>query len=69
MTNKQLYDELTGLRADLKDQFDAKAETTVTDDHETRIRSLERFRFAFPSLSLTAAVAAASETLYLIFHR
>lgn len=68
VTNKQLYDELTGLREDLREQLKSKADTLVTEDHEGRIRSLERFRYAFPSLSLLAALAAAGETVYLLIH-
>lgn len=68
MTNKQLYDELTGLREDLRDQLKNKADTLVTEDHETRIRSLERFRYAIPSVSLIGALAAVGETIYLIHH-
>lgn len=68
VTNKQLYDELKEMRAELADQFKAKADASVTDDHEERIRSLERFRYAIPSLSLLGVLAAAGETAFLIFH-
>lgn len=45
------------------------AESAKTSgDVEERLRGLERFRHAIPSVSLVAALAAVGETLYLIFH-
>lgn len=40
----------------------------TADDVEGRLRGLERFRYAIPSVSLLGALAAVGETAYLIFH-
>lgn len=37
-------------------------------DHETRIRSLERFRFAFPSIALIGAFAALALAIFNFTH-
>jgi len=43
------------------------AQSVRSDDHERRIRALERFRFAWPSLAaLSLAVAAATLVVYLL---
>lgn len=44
--------------------------TTVTQlaDHEMRLRVLERFRYAVPSATFVAALAAVVSALYVIFH-
>lgn len=36
----------------------------ILADHESRLRSLERFRFAIPSLTACAALAAIALTIY-----
>lgn len=38
------------------------------DDHETRIRASERFRFAVPSLSALALLCGAIEAIYYFTH-
>lgn len=44
--------------------------STVTTqiDHETRIRALERFRYAMPSATAVATLAAVVAAAYSIFH-
>lgn len=37
-------------------------------DHESRLRSLERFRYAIPSLTALAAAAAIALTVYTTVH-
>ncbi len=62
--------ELKGsLSPTLEKLTDRQEDTEATvNDHEARIRSLERFRFSIPSLSLLISVAAALATLYVAFH-
>lgn len=53
----------------LNAKLDAKSEQTQADDHERRLRSLERFRYAIPSaavLSVMTAIALAVTTF--VFH-
>lgn len=58
-------DKLISDMADVK-VIAATIGTTVETlhDHETRIRALERFRFAIPSAAVIAALAAAGELIY-----
>lgn len=41
--------------------------TAKADDGETRLRSLERFRYAIPSTALIASVAALAAVVYSFF--
>lgn len=70
LRTEQKVDQLVADVAELKGKTIARVDQhdLAIADHELRIRSLERFRFAFPSLSLVAAAAAIGETVYLIFH-
>lgn len=42
--------------------------TKEVEDHEFRLRGLERFRFAVPSLSALALLCGAIEALYYFTH-
>lgn len=65
--------ELAEMRGELKptlekinEKEDSQDETLK--DHETRLRALERFRFAVPSLSVLAIIAAVVEGIYYATH-
>ena len=40
----------------------------TNDDHEKRLRSLERFRYAVPSSALLCAAATVGTFVYFLFH-
>ena len=44
-----------------------KNQMLVITDHETRIRGLERFRYAFPSVALLALSVAGGGLAYSLF--
>lgn len=54
ITFRELYDELTVLRTELRD---ATSALKSLGDHETRIRQLERWKYALPA-SLIASLAS-----------
>lgn len=58
-------DELIAGMADLKVIAGTVSTTVETlHDHETRLRSLEKFRYAVPSAAVIAALAAVGELAY-----
>lgn len=70
VTAKDLYDELSGLRRDLTrllthmERVDTRNETAdrLHTDHESRLRALERWRYALPT-SLIVAFGSGALTL------
>jgi hypothetical protein len=61
ITTKDIYDEVKEMRDDVKEVVDLLRDT-VTDvrDHESRIRSLERWKYALPA-SLFLALAGLAD--------
>lgn len=72
----RLYDELAGMRAELARQSGQLAAvtqfmTTATGadaDHEGRLRSLERWRYALPISAVSGAAALLLTVLHLAGH-
>jgi hypothetical protein len=50
-----LHEEVSAIREDVAY---IRAKIEVIPDHEGRLRSLERFRYAFPSTAIIAAAVA-----------
>lgn len=56
---REIYDEVVGLREDMRSVAEKGEELRADiDDHETRIRDLERWRYALPVAAVTGVVAA-----------
>jgi hypothetical protein len=60
--SREIYDEIIGMRDDVRSLTQHQAETVSRlADHETRLRSIERWKYTLPITSVTAlggAVAA-----------
>lgn len=56
---REIYDEVVGLREDMRSVAEKGEELRADiDDHETRIRDLEKWRYALPVAAVTGVVAA-----------
>lgn len=56
---REIYDEVVGLREDMRSVAEKGEELRAdVDDHETRIRDLERWRYALPVAAVSGVVAA-----------
>lgn len=65
--------EMAEMRGELKPTFEKLAakedeQDTQIDDHERRLRSLEKFRFSVPSLSVLALACGIIEAAYYFTH-
>ncbi|MEW2034908.1 hypothetical protein AB0901_30955 [Streptomyces roseifaciens] len=57
---REIYDEVIGLRAEVRTMSQQGETARVElDDHEERIRDLERWRYALPVAVLSGVLAAA----------
>jgi hypothetical protein len=56
---REIYDQIVGLRDDVRSlvQSNAAVQTTL-DDHESRIRSVERWKYAVPTATVGAIISA-----------
>jgi hypothetical protein len=46
---REIYDQVVGMREDVRSLVQDREDTEKTlDDHESRLRSLERFHYAYP---------------------
>ncbi|WP_240351621.1 hypothetical protein [Streptomyces olivoreticuli] len=56
---REIYDEVVGLREDMRSVAEKGEELhTHVADHETRIRDLERWKYALPIAAVSGVVAA-----------
>lgn len=56
---REIYDEVVGLRGDVQRIGQTEANITETlDDHETRIRGVERWVYAIPVATVGGVIAA-----------
>lgn len=54
---REIYDELTGMRSDVRQLVDDHKDTTrILADHEDRIRGMERWRYALPASAVVGVV-------------
>jgi hypothetical protein len=56
---REIYDQIVGLRDDVRSLVQSNAAVqTALDDHETRIRSVERWKYAVPTATVGAIIGA-----------
>lgn len=59
ITPRDIYDQLVALRSAVERLIDAEADSgKKLDDHEGRLRTLERGRWPLPSLALVVSLLA-----------
>lgn len=57
---REIYDAVTGMRGDVQHLVDTHKDTEkLTADHESRIRALERWRYAAPTAAIAGLVSGA----------
>jgi hypothetical protein len=55
---REIYDEIVGMRDDLRSLAQSRNDDTKTlDDHETRLRSVERWKYGIPVTAVASVVA------------
>jgi hypothetical protein len=55
---REIYNEIVGMRDDLRSLAQARRDDSATlDDHETRIRSVERWKYGIPVTAVASVVA------------
>lgn len=56
---REIYDQIVGLRDDVRSLTQSNEHVTTTlDDHEERLRTVERWKYSVPTAVLTAVLAA-----------
>jgi hypothetical protein len=56
---REIYDELVGMREDVRSlTHHSETVTNKLEDHETRIRVLERWKYALPTAAVSGVLAA-----------
>jgi hypothetical protein len=56
---REIYDQIVGLRDDVRSLVQSNAEVSkALDDHETRLRNVERWKYAVPTALVGAVVSA-----------
>ena len=61
---REIYDQIVGLRDDVRSLVQSNQEVSKTlEDHESRLRSVERWKNAVPVAAI-GAVASAGITIY-----
>lgn len=61
---REIYDEIVGMRADLRSLAHASDTATIRqDDHEQRLRDLERWKYALPIAAVMSGGAMAAELI------
>lgn len=57
---REIYDQIVGLRDDVRSLVQSSAEVSKTlEDHEGRLRSVERWKYSVPIAAITAVASAA----------
>lgn len=57
---REIYDQIVGLRDDVRSLAQSsEAGGRVLEDHETRIRAIERWKYRVPIAAATAMISAA----------
>jgi hypothetical protein len=55
---REIYDEIVGMRDDLRSLAQSRNDDTKTlDDHESRLRSVERWKYGIPVTAVASVVA------------
>ncbi|MGW4986306.1 hypothetical protein ACWEQ3_01465 [Streptomyces mirabilis] len=56
---REIYDQIVGLRDDVRSLVQSNAEVSKQlEDHEGRLRSVERWKYAVPTATVGAIVSA-----------
>jgi hypothetical protein len=56
---REIYDQIVGLRDDVRSLVQSNAEVgKQLDDHEDRLRSVERWKYAVPTATIGAIISA-----------
>lgn len=56
---REIYDQLVGLREDVRSLTQSHSDVAAAlDDHEERLRSVERWKYAVPTAAIGGLVAA-----------
>lgn len=56
---REIYDQIVGLRDDVRSLTHSNTTTAETlSDHESRLRSVERWKYALPTAAIGAIVSA-----------
>lgn len=56
---REIYDELVGVRSDVRSLVESRADVDKTlGDHESRIRAIERWKYGIPGVVALSALAA-----------
>jgi hypothetical protein len=56
---REIYDELVGMRGDVRDLTHASEMVSrKLEDHEERLRTLERWKYALPTAAVSGLLAA-----------
>lgn len=59
ITSREIYDEIVGMREDVRSLTQHHESVTgKLADHEDRLRTLERWKYALPTAAVTGLVAA-----------
>ena len=57
---REIYDQIVGLRDDVRSLVQSNENVHQTlDDHEERLRTIERWKYSIPAAVVTALVSAA----------
>jgi hypothetical protein len=60
---REIYDEIVGMREDVRSLAQSRRDDSETlDDHENRLRSVERWKYGIP-ITAVASVVAVIEAL------
>lgn len=56
---REIYDQVVGLRGDVRSLVESREAVEETlDDHEERLRSIERWKYSVPVAALSAVAGA-----------
>lgn len=56
---REIYDQVIGLRDDVRSLVQSSEDVEKTlDDHEQRLRGIERWKYSVPAAALTSVVGA-----------
>lgn len=65
---REIYDQIVGLRDDVRSLVQSNQEVSRTlDDHESRLRSVERWKYSVP-LAALGAVASTGVAVFTAVH-
>lgn len=64
ITFREVYDEIVGMRGDVRSLTETRENTRdILEDHESRMRALERWKYGIPVATLTGVVGIVAAVL------